>query len=94
MIKTTKTPFNKHQFVKSGEYLHLSQYFQSAFLARFKHRGPVTMNQFKKELMANWTVEDYLHQLNVEKKAPLAILRDKNPTWYQRIKEAWMAKNS
>ena len=90
-------------FKKDGMYLLLQGdhpyenrvYKQSSeFLARFKHRGPVTMAQFQKELMANWTVEDYLYQLNVERKAPFEILREKNPTWYQNLKEAFLAKHS
>mgnify|MGYP006269488241 CR=1 FL=1 len=82
-------------FKKSGQYLLLGDpHGYGTFLARFKHRGPVTMAQFQKELMANWTVEDYLYQLNVERKAPLEILREKNPTWYQNLKEAFLAKHS
>jgi len=50
------------------------------------------MAQFKKELIANHTVEDYFHQLNVERKAPLVILKEKNPTWYQNLKAAFLAK--
>ena len=83
-------------FRKSGMYLNYDNNVNEPhrFLARFKHRGPVTMAQFQKELMTNWTVEDYLYQLNVERKAPLEILREKNPTWYQNLKEAFLAKHS
>ena len=85
-------------FKKSGQYLLLTdaggRWPVGTFLARFKHSGPVTMAQFKKELISNWTVEDYLHLLNVERKAPLEILRDANPSWYQNLKEAFLAKHS
>jgi hypothetical protein len=79
-----KTSFKKGLFRKSGIYLYYDRVvFQPLeFVARFKHRGPFTMAKFKKELIANHTVEDYFHQLNVERKAPLTILKEKNPTWY------------
>lgn len=89
-------PFLKGLFRKSGVYLY---YDNSAnkpweFIARFKYSGPVTMAKFKKELMASHTVEDYLHKLNVEKKAPLEILKEKNPTWYRQTLEKWKEKHS
>ena len=95
-MSNTKTRFLKGMFRKSGMYLNYDNNVNEPhrFLARFKHRGPVTMAQFQKELMANWNVEDYLYQLNVERKAPLEILREKNPTWYQNLKEAFLAKHS
>jgi hypothetical protein len=72
-----KTPFTSKMFKKEGIYLYLNNpSFGAGFLARFKHRGPVTMGAFKKELISNWAVEDYLHQLYVERKAPLEILRE------------------
>jgi len=67
------------------------------FVARFKHKGPVTMAQFKKELIANHTPEEYFGLLNhldySQRKAPLEILKEKNPTWYEGLKAAWMAKH-
>ena len=99
----TATPFTKDILIKDGKYLLLRSDVQvphrefkrsSEFLARFKHNGPVTMAKFIKELIANWNVEDYLYQLNVERKAPLEILRDKNPSWYENLKQAWMEKNA
>lgn len=95
MINTTNTPFLKGMFRKSGMYLNYDRNVNEPhqFVARFKHQGPVTMAQFKKELIANHTVEDYFHQLNVERKAPLTILKEKNPTWYQNLKEAFLAKH-
>jgi hypothetical protein len=97
-----KTPFTKHMFSKSGQYLFLEdkegRWPTGTFLARFKHKGPVTMAKFKKELIANHYVEDYLKTLEHEdysqRKAPLEILKEKNPSWYQNIKDAWMSKNS
>lgn len=95
------TPFTSEMLRKDGKYLLLQSSIpfanrlfkqSSEFLARFKYNGPVTMAQFKRELLASWTVEDYLYQLNVERKAPLEILRNKNPQWYDKIKQAWLAK--
>lgn len=88
MIKTA--PFNKSNLIKSGMYLLYGQDRQ--FVARFKHKGPVTMAQFKKELIANHTPEEYFQALNGDRKAPLEILKDKNPAWYEGLKAAWMAK--
>ena len=51
------------------------------FIARFKHRGPVTKAEFLKELMKNHTVEDYVAAM--EKSSPLTILQERNPTWYK-----------
>jgi hypothetical protein len=97
-----KTPFTSKMFKKSGVYLFLEdpedRWPVGTFLARFKHKGPVTMAQFKKELIANHTVEDYLQTLEHEdysqRKAPLEILKEKNPTWYQNLKAAFLAKHS
>ena len=96
-----KTQFTKEMFEKSGVYLFLNdpqgRWPIGTFLARFKHKGPVTMAAFKKELIANHYVEDYLQTLEHEdysqRKAPLQILKEKNPTWYQNLKEAFLAKH-
>ena len=94
MIKNT-TRFTKTNLIKSGMYLLFGPDRQ--FVARFKHKGPVTMAQFKKELIKNHTVEEYLGLLNhpdfSQRKAPLQILKEKNPAWYEAIKAAWMAKH-
>ena len=90
------TSFNKSNLIKSGMYLLYGNDHQ--FVARFKHKGPVTMAQFKKELIKNHTVEEYLGLLNhpdySQRQAPLEILKEKNPTWYEGLKAAWMAKHS
>ena len=94
MIKNT-TRFTKKDFTKKGMYLFYGGGFLQ-FVARFKHRGPVTMSEFKKELIKNHNVEDYFQALNhpdySQRKAPLEILKEKNPTWYEGLKAAWMAK--
>lgn len=95
MIKNTTTQFTKTNLVKSGMYLFYGNDRQ--FVARFKHQGPVTMAQFKKELIANHTPEEYFSLLNhsdySQRKAPLEILKAKNPSWYENLKAAWMAKH-
>ena len=93
-----KTPFTKETLHKSGQWLFLdSELYKSEFIARFKHRGPVTMAKFIKELIKNHTVEEYLGLLNhpdySQRKAPLEILKEKNPTWYENLKEAFLAKH-
>ena len=98
-----KTPFNKSMFKKDGKYLLLlgdhpyenRVYKQSSeFLARFKYNGPITMAKFIKELINTWTVEDYLYQLNVMRKAPLVILKEANPEWYTRTQNDWLNKHA
>ena len=92
-----KTPFTKETLHKSGQFLFLdSELHKSEFIARFKHKGPVTLAQFIKELIKNHTVEAYLGLLNhpdySQRKAPLEILKEKNPSWYEGIKVQWMSK--
>lgn len=86
-----KTPFTKSNLIKSGMYLLYGNDRQ--FVARFKYNGPFTMAQFQKELIRNHNVEDYFSALNQDRKAPLEILREKNPAWYEATKAAWMAKH-
>lgn len=94
-----KTPFTKETLHQSGQYLFLnSDLYKSEFIARFKHKGVVTRAQFIKELIKNHTVEEYLGLLNhsdfSQRKAPLEILKEKNPSWYQDLKEAFLSKHS
>lgn len=86
-------------FIKQGKYLLLRGDLQfpyrvykqtSEFIARFKYKGPVTMSKFIKELITSHSVEDYLYKLNVERKAPLEILREKNPVWYRETQNKWL----
>jgi hypothetical protein len=84
-----KTPFSKSNLLKSGMYLLYGNGRQ--FVARFKWNGPFTMTQFKKELIRNHNVEDYFSALS-QGKAPLEILREKNPSWYEATKATWMTK--
>jgi hypothetical protein len=79
-----RTAFTKHNLKQSGKYLLLNKDGQDLFIARFKYSGPITMAKFKKELIANHNVEDYLYELNVKHKAPLDILRTKNLDWYNK----------
>ena len=92
-----KTPFTKNTLVKSGQYLFTeSDVFPDRFVARFKHKGPITPSIFIKELIKNHTMEEYFEALENEdfskRKAPLEILKAKNPEWYQEIKTKWLAK--
>jgi len=84
------TNFNQADLHKEGIYLTYGPKHQ--FVARFKHKGPVTMSQFKRELVASHKVEDYFFDLNIAHKAPLEILKEKNPTWYNKIKQDWLTK--
>lgn len=74
--------FNKFNLKKEGQYLLYGE--DRKFVARFKHGGPFTMSKFRKELIANHTPEDYFAQMDAGK-APLTILKDHNPSWYNDI---------
>lgn len=90
-----KTKFTKQMFKERGQYLFIEVDGARHFVARFKHKGgPITPVKFKKELITNHYVEDYLSKLNDEHKAPFEILRENNLTWYEDIKERFIATNS
>jgi hypothetical protein len=78
--------FNKEDFHKEGKYLLWGP--ERKFVARFKYSGPFTMAKFRKELIANHTPESYFKAYD-EGKAPLDILKDKNPVWYRDTLEAF-----
>ena len=62
------TKFVKENFTFDGMYLK----YDGRFVARFKHRGPVTKAKFLKTLIKNYEVEQYFARLPNE--APLQIL--------------------
>jgi len=65
--------------------------YDGKFIARFKYRwAPLTMVQFRTELIKNHTVEDYLKRL--ETSSPVGILRGDNPVWYDGIMTAYQMK--
>lgn len=86
--------FHKSLFTTSGDYLFYSPAGCNTrkFVARFKHRGPITKAKFLKELIANHTVEGYFAELEAGK-APFAILRDANENWYYGILEAFSGRS-
>lgn len=81
--------FNKFNLFKDGQYLLYGN--DRKFVARFKHGGPFTMAKFRKELIANHTPESYFREYDAGK-APLNILRDANPAWYDGIMTAFKLK--
>ena len=63
------------------------------FIARFKYAGtPVTKAKFMKELVNNFTVEEYVEARNGHKVAPTTVLDNNNPGWSDRIVNAWREK--
>jgi hypothetical protein len=78
--------FNKEDLRKEGQYLLWGP--ERKFVARFKYSGPFTMSKFRKELIANHTPESYFEAYDAGK-APLEILKDKNPVWYRDTLEAF-----
>ena len=78
--------FNKFNLIKDGQYLLYGN--DRKFVARFKYGGPFTMAKFKKELIANHTPETYFAEM-AKGKAPLTILKNANPAWYNNIMTAF-----
>ena len=78
----TAEKFTKATLKKDSIYLLFGE--DRKFVARFKYRGPVTMAKFIKELIANHTPEKYFAAMAAGK-APLDILRDHNPAWYDKM---------
>lgn len=74
--------FTKDNLHRDGQYLLYG--LDRRFVARFKHGGPFTMSRFKKELIANHTPNDYFREYD-RGVAPLNILKEANPDWYNRI---------
>jgi hypothetical protein len=82
------TKFNKAQFTYYSGYLM----YGDQFVARFKHRGPVTKAVFLKQLLKNHTVEEYFHKHQVQGIAPLTILEQADRKWYETTLAKWKAK--
>lgn len=86
------TAFVKENFHYFGKFLT----YNNRFVARFKHRGPVSKAAFLKELIKHHTVEEYFSILEnkdfAQRRAPLEILRDRNPQWYQGLVQKFQAK--
>lgn len=72
------TKFAKAQFEYHGGYLHYNTDTERKFVARFKHRGPVTKAKFQSTLIKHYSVEEYFSRLggayNAQGEAPLQIL--------------------
>lgn len=73
--------FTKENILSDGMYVYYAKdgiqtpWQERKFIARFKHRGPVTKGKFLKSLMKNYTVEDYFAKMEAGK-PPLRILED------------------
>lgn len=76
------TAFAKTNFEYHGGYLHYNTGTERKFVARFKHRGPVTKAKFQAALIKNYSVEEYFSRLggayNPRGEAPLQILMNDN----------------
>lgn len=73
------TAFTKINFESgNGGYIHYNTGTERKFVARFKHRGPVTKAKFIKTLIKHYSVEGYFARLggafNPKGEAPLQIL--------------------
>ena len=73
------TAFTKTNFESgNGGYIHYNTGTERKFVARFKHRGPVTKAKFQAALIKHYSVEEYFSRLggayNAQGEAPLQIL--------------------
>jgi len=75
--------FDKALFATSGDLLLYGA--ERKFVARFKHRGPVTRAKFVKTLIKHYSPETYFPRL--KDRAPLQILMDDGILVFDR--EAW-----
>lgn len=80
--------FDKSKFTYYSGYLM----YGDQFVARFKHRGPVSKGVFLKQLLKNHTVDEYFHKHQVQGIAPLTILKDADPHWYNCRMESFKLK--
>lgn len=62
------TKFDMKKFVTSGDHVH----YEGKFVARFKHKGPLTKAKLLKSLALFYTPETYFARL--ENEAPFGIL--------------------
>ena len=79
-MEIVMTKFTKEVLSYHGGYLHYQPHADTywegrKFVARFKHRGPVTKAKFQSTLIKHYTVEDYFAKLDAGR-APLQILMD------------------
>jgi hypothetical protein len=63
------TTFTKQNLVTRGE----SVFYNDRFVARFKHRGPVTKAKFLKALVKHYTPADYFAKMEAGA-APLRVM--------------------
>lgn len=82
------TKFDKSKFSYHGGYLM----YGDRFVARFKYAGPFTKAVFLKQLLKNHTVEEYFHKLEIDHVAPLRVLEQADPKWYESELAKYKAK--
>jgi hypothetical protein len=86
MVETEMTmKFDRAQFAYHGGYLTYGP--ERKFVARFKHRGPVTKAKFVSVLVKYYDTEAYFARL--KDRAPLQILEDDGILTYDLA--AWKA---
>lgn len=98
MTKFDRTKFTYHggylnyvgdyigaEFYEEGPNVHPSRVGTQIplFIARFKHRGPVTKAKFLTQLIKRFSVEHYAGLL--KEMPPVTILKGDDPAWYDKI---------
>ena len=82
---------------KAGKNVHPSNVGRgiNLFIARFKYAGtPITKAKFMKELVNNFTVEEYVEARNGHEFSPVTVLDNNNPGWSASIVDAWKMKQA
>ena len=83
------TAFAKADFSYHNGWLYYGK--DNKFVARFKHRGPVSKAVFVTQLVKNHTIEEYFGKLDAGA-TPLGILIDGDYNWYEVQKAKFLAK--
>ena len=80
------TAFEKSNFEYHGGYLHYNTGAERRFVARFKHRGPVTKAKFQAALIKHYSIETYFARLGADPAAgcvrlPVALDAGSHRLW-------------
>jgi hypothetical protein len=86
------TKFENNLFDLHAGYLS----YDGKFVARFRYsRAPITPAQFKRELIKNYSVEEYFGAVTElwGAESPLGFLEKRSPVWYLTTMNKWRLKN-
>lgn len=86
--------WDKTQINSRDMYVTYGSGPNARFIARFKYnKGPVTKAKFIKQLVKAMSPTQYFAEMEAGK-APLTILIDNDPAWYEAEKKKFLARNA